>query len=63
MILHRQLPVRLLDLRVGGVFLDAEHLIIISLVLICHLSLTSISVETAERGGIAAPDLLHVSIT
>ena len=63
MVLHRQLPVGLLDLRVGGVFLDAEHLVIISLILICHLSLTSISVETAERGGIAAPDLLHVSIT
>ena len=59
-VLHGELAVRLLDLCLGRIFLYAEHLIIISLVLICHLSLTSISVETAERGGRAAPDLLHV---
>ena len=36
-VLHGKLTVSLLDLRIGCVFLDAQNLIIISFVLICHM--------------------------
>ena len=54
-VFHGQLAVGLFDLGVGRVFLDAQHLVIISFVLICHTISPQIRWVTADRGGHAAP--------
>ena len=68
-VLHGKLTVSLLDLRIGCVFLDAQNLIIISFVLICHilhllpgtfpinfyLDRSSHGVQTSQAGRIAPP--------
>ena len=55
-VLHGKLPVSLLDLRIGCVFLDAQNLIIISFVLICHIVSPLCQVfRQAKRGGLLRP--------
>ena len=55
-VLHGKLTVSLLDLRIGCVFLDAQNLIIISFVLICHIVSPLCQVfRQAKRGGLLRP--------
>ena len=58
-VFHGQLAVGLFNLGVGRVFLNAQHLVIISFVLICHSFSPQIRWATADRGGRAAPIKLY----